>query len=461
MIGGDNIKLEQLDYMKSIIDTASSKLSKSEYGIVECAIHDYEAIIGVNKYKWYKDREDGINKYFMDNVMKMVAMLPSRRVLERFVKNVGIHMDKFPEFARNGQALVFALNVVQNEVNRNALKNSVKDSSVKKDCGDADMVYSKVGLIKTELEAMTKGLMSFNLTDKLNSALKNYEKHVHMDYLRQCYDVSEYFNQYIMPMISILPNAHAEILQAIYNDSGGDGDEDVQDRLANVVNIAVQEHVDMCNISKKKGQGKKSMKKSFEGMFEGVMEKMMPKRVEDGEVAITMNGGLAVRRADGDYVSYDANSGKIVNSMKFVINNDTVNKFIFLMPMAQLQVGDIIKNNKTYYYVREIYDGGVKVISLNSGAHSNMVEETNIMFGTTLYSKVVSLFNMVGCQQTTGGMFGQVNPMMLMLMMDKSEDGEGGDMSDMLETMLMMQMFSGGQNMFGGMFNGLGGMQNK
>lgn len=103
---------------------------------------------------------------------------------------------------------------------------------------------------------------------------------------------------------------------------------------------------------------------------------------------------------------------------------------------------------------------GVKVISLNNGAHSNMVEETNIMFGTTLYSKVVSLFNMANCQQATGGMFGQINPMMFMLMMDKSEDGDGGDMGDMLETMLMMQMF-GGQNMFGGMFNGLGGMQNQ
>lgn len=104
---------------------------------------------------------------------------------------------------------------------------------------------------------------------------------------------------------------------------------------------------------------------------------------------------------------------------------------------------------------------GVKVISLSSGSHSNMVEETNIMFGTTIYSKVVSLFNMAGGQQATGGMFGQMNPMLFMAMMDKSEDGDGGSMSDMMETMLMMQMFGNG-NMFGGMFNGgFGGMQNQ
>lgn len=322
------------------------------------------------------------------------------------------------------------------------------------------MVYSKSGLIEKELDQMSRGMLSFNLTDRLDKALKDYEKSTGTRKLAYCCDINEYINKYVMPMIGILPNIHADILKAIYNDCDGDGDEEVQSRIADVLDIISAEHKNICEMGRKK-ERKKSMKKNFEGMFDGVMEKMVPKRVEDGEVAITMNGGLAVRRADGDYISYDANSGKIVNSMKFVINNDTVNKFIFLMPMAQLQVGDIIKNNKTYYYVREIYDGGVKVISLNSGAHSNMVEETNIMFGTTLYSKVVSLFNMAGCQQATGGIFGQINPMMFMLMMDKSEDGDGGDMSDMLETMMMMQMFGGGQNMFGGMFNGLGGMQNQ
>ena len=70
----------------------------------------------------------------------------------------------------------------------------------------------------------------------------------------------------VMPMIGILPNAHAEILQAIYNDSGGDGDIDVQDRLANVLDIVVAEHIAMCSISKKKAR-KKSMKKNFEGIY--------------------------------------------------------------------------------------------------------------------------------------------------------------------------------------------------
>lgn len=322
------------------------------------------------------------------------------------------------------------------------------------------MVYSKSGLIEKELDQMSRGMLSFSLTDRLDKALKDYEKSTGTRKLAYCCDINEYINKYVMPMIGILPNIHADILKAIYNDCDGDGDEEIQSRIADVLDVISAEHKNICEMSRKK-ERKKSMKKNFEGMFDGVMEKMMPKRVEDGEVAITMSGGLAVRRADGDYVSYDMNSGKIVNSMKFVINNDTVNKFIFLMPMAQLQVGDIIKNNKTYYYVREIYDGGVKVISLNSGAHSNMVEETNIMFGTTLYSKVVSLFNMAGCQQATGGMFGQMNPMLFMAMMDKSEDGDGGSMSDMMETMLMMQMFGNG-NMFGGMFNGgFGGMQNQ
>ncbi|MCM1269422.1 MAG: hypothetical protein NC247_02185 [Ruminococcus flavefaciens] len=301
---------------------------------------------------------------------------------------------------------------------------------------------------------MTKGLMSFNLEDKLDIAIKCYEEMTGTNKLQYCCDIGQYFKSYVEPMIGLIPDMHADILKAIYDDI----DVDVQDRLANVLYIIGKAHQEICESRRKRG--KKSMKKSFEGMFDGIMEKMMPRRVEDGEVAMTMNGGLAVKRADGDYVSYDPVSGKIVNSMQFVINNDTIGKFIFLMPMAQLQAGDIIKNNKTYYYVREIYNGGVKVISLNSGAHSNIVEEQNIIFGTTMYSKVVSLFNMAGGQQATGGMFGQFNPIMLMALMDKSEDGDGNGM-DFMEAMVMMQMFGNGQGMFGNMFNGLGGVQNQ
>lgn len=315
------------------------------------------------------------------------------------------------------------------------------------------MVYSKSGLINTELETMTNGLMSFNLDSSLDTAIKCYEEMIGTDKLRYCSDIGQYFKSYVEPMIGLIPDVHADILKAIYDDI----EVSVQERLSNVLYIIGKAHREICESRRKRG--KKSMKKNFEGMFNSIMEKMMPKRVEDGEVAVTMNGGLAVKRADGDYVSYDPISGKIMNMMQFVINNESISKFIFLMPMAQLQAGDIIKNNKTYYYVREIYNGGVKVISLNSGAYSNIVEEQNIIFGTTMYSKVISLFNMAGGQQATGGMFGQFNPMMFMLM-DKSEDGDSDGM-DFMEAMVIMQMFNGSQNMFGGMFNGFGGVQNQ
>ena len=190
----------------------------------------------------------------------------------------------------------------------------------------------------------------------------------------------------------------------------------------------------------------KSNMNKIDNMFNGIIEKMVPKKVENGEVAMTINGMLAVKRKDGDYVSYDPATNRIVNSMQFVVQSDTINKFIYLMPMAQLQAGDIIKHNNTYYYVKELYNGGVKVVSLSSGAHSNIVDETNIMFGTTMYSKVVTLFNMnqnQNAQQTQANM--QFNPMMLMMM----DDGD----HDIMEIMMISQMF-GGQNPFSGMFGG-------
>lgn len=188
-------------------------------------------------------------------------------------------------------------------------------------------------------------------------------------------------------------------------------------------------------------------------MFEGMVEKMMPQKLGNDDVAMTMNGQLAIKRKNGDYVTYDPVSNTIINNMQFIIKSEAISKFIYLMPMAQLGAGDIIKHNNNYCYVKEVYSGGVKVVNLTSGAHSNVVDEVNIMFGTAMYQKVVSLF---------GGGFGQAgnnnmqfNPMMLMLM-----DRDNGGSNDMLETMMMMQMMNGGaggQNPFGAMFGAFGG----
>lgn len=60
----------------------------------------------------------------------------------------------------------------------------------------------------------------------------------------------------------------------------------------------------------------------------------MPRRVGSDEVAIMMDGNIAIKRKNGDYVAYNKVTGRIFNAKKMVIASEKISSFMFLMSTA-------------------------------------------------------------------------------------------------------------------------------
>ena len=253
--------------------------------------------------------------------------------------------------------------------------------------------------------------------------------------------------------------------------------------------------------SKPKKINPKSTENRKENKFMKQMENLFrdfyPSEVPSGEVAMTMNGQIAVGRKDGSYVRYDAASGQIENQMNLVISSKKLDKMYLLMPtpINALAAGDVIKEKETYYQIIEVKaaEARIKAANLSTGTESNIKIENNIFTGQKMYRKVFSFFNMIQNQQGTanpmmGGAAGMMNPMALMMldsfgdsgddamkamammsmmnpqagqgmmnpmmmyfMMGDSKDGDGNDWIKMMAMGSMMQQMGGAMNPFNGM----------
>lgn len=179
--------------------------------------------------------------------------------------------------------------------------------------------------------------------------------------------------------------------------------------------------------------------KNKKGMFGMDMSKMMSgfnmRTLSEDEVAMGMDGKTYFKRKNGDYVRYDVESRTIVNThnMKFDFG------MAMIIPSPTVQAGDMIVNGDDFVYITSIKDNKIFGVGLNSGRTKSIIVEKSTM-GFSFYQKVVNMMDGMG--QQTGGMFGGMNPMMLM-MMNKEE----GKNSNMMEMMMMSQMM-GGNNMF-------------
>lgn len=174
--------------------------------------------------------------------------------------------------------------------------------------------------------------------------------------------------------------------------------------------------------------------------------------VKENELAMTMDGRVAVKRKDGEYVTYDSEKKVIVNNHGFVI--DEMDGMFMIIPSQDVKEKDLVKIAGDYFYIDEIEGEKIYGINLSRGATQriNLVKEVSLM-GFNFYNKVVSLASGFGQQ----GM----NPMTLVMMKQmfgKDDSSSGNMMEKMFEMQMMSQMFGGGQNcnpmanMFGGMF---------
>lgn len=142
--------------------------------------------------------------------------------------------------------------------------------------------------------------------------------------------------------------------------------------------------------------------------------------------------GMAIRNADGRYVSYDVKTGSVIDVEPF---NFEGNRFMMKMPVAvkDVAVGDIVIHNHKPMFVVNTNDK-VTVIDIYNGEEKNILPTIN-MFNFNYMTKVVSLFNFTGNNTPTAeNPFGNIIPFMLM-------DNENTDMKDLF---MMMAITNGG-----------------
>lgn len=146
--------------------------------------------------------------------------------------------------------------------------------------------------------------------------------------------------------------------------------------------------------------------------------------------------GLAVKNANGTWVSYNHESKEIIDVDIF---NFDGGKFLYKMPVAikDIAPGMVIVHNRKAMFVIEVGDSGITVVDPQAGEEKKILPTKNC-FNFNFYTRVVSLFDsfMKSPENAPSAEnpFGNMLPIFMM-----SENSGEFDMN----TMLMLSMMGG------------------
>lgn len=155
--------------------------------------------------------------------------------------------------------------------------------------------------------------------------------------------------------------------------------------------------------------------------------------------------GLAIKNAEGTFVSYDKSNKELIDVDLFDFDLDGM---IYKMPVAhnQVVVGDVIVHNGKSMLVQEIKGSNLEVVDPSAGEIKTIMPTKN-MFGFNFFTKILCLMDMSNLGASNDNPFGNMMPMLMMSAM-----GEGKGNSDMM-TMMMMSQMMGGNTQMGDMFS--------
>lgn len=166
---------------------------------------------------------------------------------------------------------------------------------------------------------------------------------------------------------------------------------------------------------------------------------------EGADLAITMEGSIAVKREDGNFVTYDSKNDIFENKMDFVV--EEFSEMIMLMPSTEIKNGDIITKGKKFYQSIATEQNPNLFINLIDGSKVELVKEKNL-FGMEMYTKVTNIMkDGLSFGQNTkedekkndNGTNQMMQTMMMMKMLGKGSESEKGFDA---KTMMMMSMMS-------------------
>lgn len=137
--------------------------------------------------------------------------------------------------------------------------------------------------------------------------------------------------------------------------------------------------------------------------------------------------GVAVKNANGTWVSYDPKSGNVIDVD--ILNFNA--KYLYKMPVAlkDVAIGDTIIHNRKPMFVSKVESGKVLAIDPAAG-EEKVILMTKNLFNFDFITKVVNLFGNFADGASADSPFGNMLPLMLLNDSNKSDD--------MLPLMFMM-----------------------
>lgn len=214
-------------------------------------------------------------------------------------------------------------------------------------------------------------------------------------------------------------------------------------------------------VDNKLNNNQKSNKMEKKSMFSSFIEKYKSQFIpeKDNTLKVSMDGNICVLIGN-EYVGID-NDNNLISYPEEICMDVPV--YVLTKPYTQVQVGDIVKINNTYAKVlKKNTNGSLSCLSF-SGYTQNKKEIKDFMLGQAFIKVVVNMFSnmqingfnpmmlamadgnidvkdLMMMQIMQNGNSGQMNPMLMMAIIDKDGD------NSMLETMMMMQIMGGQMN---------------
>ena len=182
-----------------------------------------------------------------------------------------------------------------------------------------------------------------------------------------------------------------------------------------------------------------TMNFDFGNMFNGMF-----KPIARGMCKIAMNGKVAIRTSTG-YKTYDIKKNKLTNCDSFAFDMDGA---FWVVPTFKVECGDIILVNGRPRCVIEV-GKTIKVFSYEDSTIDEVVPEHHVFMGKTYcYGKIFSPF--MNMEKSDGIMSNMMN----MMMMNQMFNGGNTNANGGFNPMMFMFMNNGGNNPFADMFDG-------
>lgn len=160
--------------------------------------------------------------------------------------------------------------------------------------------------------------------------------------------------------------------------------------------------------------------------------------VKSDDVRLGLDGSIAIKRADGDYVTFKED-GTVINVSQFAF--DMGGLFILPVTIDKVKRGDIIIKDGRYYHVDEdgVVGKGLQGTAVDNSEIKEFRLTKSMLLNNEYVRKVVSPFSMFGVNNNDSN-----NSLMTMAMLSGMDFGD--EKSEMFTTLMMAQAINGGNN---------------